>query len=198
MSNENIKTIATYRTGVKKYINRTPNDVDGNQKLWIDQIFSNIEKSSEILEIGSASGRDARYLMQSGYNVELSDATPEFVEYLRIQGLDAQVLNIVSSHPDKRYDVVYASAVFLHFTEEDFDTAVNNVRHGLNSNGKFVFSVKQGHGDGWSNEKMDSPRYFKYWQEHELVERLTSLGMRVTETISSDDKWIWIVAEKTS
>ncbi len=192
MSEANNKTIHTYDGGVKAYIDGTPQVVSGNQKRWIDAAFSDVAKDARILEIGSAFGRDARYLMELGYSPTLSDATPSFVEYLRSQGLTAEVLDIVTDRPSGEYDVIFASAVFLHFTDEDFDTAAQHVKDALrDGESKFIFSLKQGEGEEWTSKKMGNERYFKYWNRPLVEQRLGALGFSIVNSQTfEDDGWI--------
>ena len=197
MSEANRRTIHTYDGGVQAYIDGTPHRVTGNQKQWIDLAFSDVSTTAKVLEIGSAFGRDARYLMELGYEPKVTDGTPAFVDYLRAQGFDAALLNIVDQQPQKLYDVIFASAVFLHFTDEDFDSAVGHVRNALDENGKFVFSLKQGHGETWSTAKMGNERYFRYWDRASTVERMGGLGFALIETQTFEDRdWLYLTTHR--
>lgn len=197
MSDANTRTIRTYQTGVERYIDGTQAIVSGNQKKWIDLAFSDIESSARVLEIGSAFGRDAMYLMSLGYKPHLTDATPGFVEYLRTKGLDAEVLDIINDRPPGTYDAVFASAVFLHFTNADFDKAVKHVHDSLDKNGKFIFSLKKGQGETWSTEKMGQERYFHYWERSTVDARLGRYGLSlVNEHTFEDDIWLYLTARR--
>lgn len=195
MSEANQETLQTYNQGVERYIDGTVKVTSGWQQAWLDSVFSDIALGAPILEIGSAFGRDARYLMSKGYKPSLTDASTSFVEYLREGGLDADVLDIVNDRPSGMYDVILACAVFLHFTDEDFQKAVGNVRAALNDNGKFAFSVKRGEGEEWTEEKMDAPRYFNYYEPERLRKKLGEAGMRVID-IQPDEKWLHVVSTK--
>lgn len=197
MSEANERTIRTYNDDIQAYIDGTPQVTTRNQKKWLDGAFANIKKDASILEIGSAFGRDWRYLTEQGFTIDATDGTPNFVEYLQQQGIDARYLDIIRDMPKKHYDAVLASAVFLHFNEDDFNKAATNVRNVLHANGKFIFSVKQGDGEQWTTTKMGAERYFKYWRRDTLEASLGALGfvMNGGETFE-DDKWIYAVAQK--
>ncbi|MBP6038114.1 MAG: hypothetical protein KA604_02135 [Candidatus Saccharimonas sp.] len=64
MSRQNIQTIATYNQSIKAYVN---SDMKRSRESfysdWIDDVYRDVPKDAQILEIGSAQGRDARYLM---------------------------------------------------------------------------------------------------------------------------------------
>lgn len=195
MSDRNKRTLKTYNQNVDKYVEGTVQVTSGFQKEWLDSVFKGLPRDVAILEIGSGFGRDAQYLESKGYVVEVTDASVGFVEYLRSNGRPAKLLDIVNSHPDEKYDVILACAVFLHFTDTDFQQAVRNVRDSLLENGKFAFSVKLGDGDGWSSEKVDAPRYFNYYQPDELEKAIARAGMRVVDMQVYEDKWIHVVSQ---
>ena len=197
MSERNTRTLNTYSQNVDKYIDGTVRITSGFQKDWIDDVFRGVPRDAAILEIGSAFGRDALYLESKGYVVEMTDASVGFVEYLQSNGHSAQLLDIVRSRPVEKYDVVLACAVFLHFTDTDFQQAVKNVRDCLLDGGKFAFSVKLGDGDGWSNEKMGAPRYFNYYQPDGLENALADAGMQTTDLQVYDDKWVYATAVRS-
>lgn len=195
MSKSNEITIATYDNDVQAYIDGTPQQTAGFQKQCIDVLLNTLPKDAAILEIGSAFGRDAKYLIERGYSPELTDATPGFVQYLTEHGFDARLLDIVQQQPEKKYDLILACAVFLHFTDDDFSRAVGHVRDSLQPAGRFAFSLKYGEGEEWSSDKMGAPRYFRYWNETTLENKMGNLGMRLLDVdVSDDGKWLHAVA----
>ena len=91
---ENDETLAVYETSVQKYIDGTPSVVDGHVKTWIDETLALVPQNARILEIGTATGRDADYIEAQGYYVERTDATKAFVALQREQGHEARELNV--------------------------------------------------------------------------------------------------------
>ena len=79
-----------------------------------------------ILEIGCGEGRDARPLLEQGFNLLATDISPEAIAYC--QRLDPahagsyRVLDCVGGQTDERFDFIYAVAV-LHMLVEDTDRA---------------------------------------------------------------------------
>lgn len=162
--------------------------------MAIDATLAGRPKTAAILEIGSAFGREAKYLASTGYQPDLTDGSAGFVEYLNAHGMAARLLDVVNQPILRQYDVVFALAVLLHFTGEDFDKAVANVRAALKKDGVFVFSLMRGEGERWTDGKLAAPRYFRYWQEGELRERLWDLGMAVTEVRDGlEGRWMFVV-----
>lgn len=85
MGDTNQRTLNAYRRASELYTERSPQEVRGFLKDWIDTVFADLSRDTRILEIGSAGGRDADYI-EGGFgftHFDRSDAVPEFVEMLR-------------------------------------------------------------------------------------------------------------------
>lgn len=201
MSETNDRTIESYNTHVQQYIDGTPGDVSGVVKDWLDSSLTGVPKDALILELGSAFGRDAEYLSGLGYSVRCTDATTAFVDLLLQKGFDAKVLNAITDELQQELDYVLANAVLLHFTRDEASQVIRKVFAALKPNGRFVFSLKQGEGESWSEEKIGAPRYFCYWTEPQIRQLLKATGFADVE-ISGDratlnSTWLQVVAKKS-
>lgn len=96
LPDENRRTIGAYEGHVSEYVKGTRQDVSGVMKAWLDESVAGLDRSARILELGSATGRDAAYLRSMGYAVECTDATLAFVRLLQEKGLGARQLNAVT------------------------------------------------------------------------------------------------------
>lgn len=189
-------TLLTYNRTLPAYLRGTPEEVTGSVKEWIDCTLQHVQRSSKILEIGSGPGRDAAYIESHGFHVERSDAAESFVSHLRDQGYETKLFNVATQSIPELYDLIYANCVFLHFTEVELCTALNTVFQGLNESGILAFSVKQGEGEGWTDEKVDAPRFFRYWQPDPLQALVEQYGFRILEC-RCDGKFIQLIAIKS-
>lgn len=201
----NMQTVEAYNDGADKYIAEMRNDIDPSLREWIGRALDGLDSSARILEIGSASGRDADYVESLGYNVERTDASQGFVDRLRAGGKDARLLNILTDEvDDEQYDLVYANAVFLHFTTDEFNDAVRKVYKALRPGGHFALSLKRGDGEETTARKLDMPRYFHYWQSDDVESALASAGFENFQDTVSDDwrenkpQWLFVTVEKGS
>jgi 8-oxo-dGTP pyrophosphatase MutT (NUDIX family) len=197
----NDTTVASYEAHVQEYINGTPKNVDGQFKEWIDKALSLTDQTKPILELGSAFGRDAAYIEAKGYKVERTDVTKQFVEYLQKQGHSARVLNAITDELGSNYGMVFANAVFLHFTREKLTQVLSKIPQSLDVNGILAFSVKKGEGEAWSQDKLGAPRYFCYWQQEPLQEAVQTASfeiINITDTVSSNkgQEWLHVIAKK--
>jgi SAM-dependent methyltransferase len=197
-------TIDTYNTHVQRYVDKTPGVVSGNVRTWVDASLGYLAADAEILEIGSASGRDADYIESKGYKVRRSDAAIGFVELLRNQGhSDTRLLNVLTDELGGPYDMVFADAVLLHFTVEEATIVLQKVRSSLKPAGIFSFRLKRGDGSEWSNEGLGAPRFFQYWQPDTLESLLRAnefdvLSLEDRPSTFNTYSWLQVIARPES
>lgn len=201
MSETNQRTIDSYNGHIQEYIDVTPQEVPDPVKSWIDASVSGLPLDARIIEIGSAFGRDAAYIESLGYSVERTDASEGFVVWLQQHGYSARKLNAISDELTGPYDLVFADAVLLHFTSQEMTDVLSKVYSALSDNGRLSFSLKQGEGESWSEDKLGAPRFFCYWTRDQLELLLQKTGfMRIQ--IEDDSlgqngtKWLHVVAAK--
>jgi predicted TPR repeat methyltransferase len=95
---------------------------------------------------------------------------------LREQGHEAELLDIARDDLGQTLDVIYANAVFLHLTPEQLDDLLRRAGRAVRARGLLAFTVKEGDGEAWSDQKLGAPRYFRYWREPQLRELLERTG----------------------
>ncbi len=196
--NDNSITLDSYEKNAKSYIENTRRDVVGDNKDWLDRIVALLSKKSRVLELGSAFGRDATYLESKGINVTCSDAVVAFVDYLQEQGHKAKFINILSDKLTEKYDLILANMVFLHFEEDEFEEILKKIVACLDDTGLLAFSVREGDGERWLEDKIDSPRYIKYWTINSLQKFITKHNYQILDIRKGDstnpDK-IYVIAK---
>jgi SAM-dependent methyltransferase len=165
----NRRTLASYVKHVSEYLAGTETILAGPEKAWIDSGLEQLEPGARILEIGSGPGRDATYIEQRGYEVKCTDASVAFVEYLRGQGIAAQVLNVLSDPSPTGFDLILANSVLLHFSRDELGTVLGKLAEALAAGSLCAFSLKRGDGEEWSDHKLNAPRFFCYWQSESLA-----------------------------
>lgn len=197
-SDNNDITIETYRKSFDIYEEKTPNVVSGEFKEWIDFFLSFLSPDALILEIGSATGRDARYFRSLGYSVVCTDVIPLALEKLLEQGFEVEQFDFrdkPNAEWENCFDAVFANAVFVHASYEIFRNFLLNISFCLKSGGIIAFSLKNGEGEEMTKEKVGDFRYFKYYLEEELLKMFLEVPFELVRISYADDKkWIHVVA----
>lgn len=196
-SDTNATTLASYEQHVAEYIEKTAHEVTAQQREWINCFLSHVDPGATIFEIGSAFGRDADYMNARGYHVVRTDATQAFVDHHQSRGVACRVFNVLTDPLEQGLDGVFANAVFLHLTPRELAMVLDTIHDALREGGVLAFSVKRGYGQAWESEKLGAPRYFCYWQLHELCQRATMHGFEVVYKHDSDpDIWLSLVMQR--
>lgn len=188
-------TLATYETAAHLYLaNLLP---PWPPLLSFLDRFAELVGSGRVLELGSGPGRDASYLESRGPRVRRTDAAREFVEMMRTEGHDAQLLDVRRGDLDGPYDAVFANAVLLHLSREEFRDVLERSRRAVVDGGVLAFTLKEGEGEAWSYAKLDLPRHFTYWRESEVRAVLDRTGwtLRSIEHVKGrTDDWLYVFA----
>lgn len=152
--------------------------VHGENLRWFDsapsaivgEILSEfrIPKTAKVLEIGCGEGRDARFLLENGYDLLATDISSEAVSFCRKENprfSDCfQVLDCTKDTLETRFDVIYAVAVIhMLVLDEDRDAFYSFVRSHLTENGIALICTM---GDGKMERSSDISNAF------ELQERI--------------------------
>ncbi|GEP40047.1 hypothetical protein NPS01_37100 [Nocardioides psychrotolerans] len=169
-----------------------------------------LPRHARVLEIGSGSGRDARALEAHGISVRRTDITPAFVDALRADGVEADLLDPLTddlrdpSRPGvpEPYDGVWANACLLHVARADLPLVLTRLAAATRPGGSVRLSLKEGDGDGWSTHgSVTAPRRFVYWREQPLRDTLTSAGWSVDGLVHADglrgESWLNVVAHRS-
>lgn len=198
--NDNDVTLKAYEAHAQLYLDAMNPSVDGPVKEWLDAITKELPKDADIIEFGSGTGRDARYLTDLGLHVQCTDASDSFRELLKKEGFDALKLNLLEDPIEGSYDVALANAVLLHFAPDETDKVLRKVHGALKDDGVFGFSVKEGEGEVWSEAKLGMPRYFHYWKEDGLREALQKAGYSSVTVLPGGlhkgSTWLFVIAKK--
>jgi SAM-dependent methyltransferase len=199
MKNPFDKTIETYRDNFDKYVERTPAELGDEAKGWMDSFASYVPDGGTILEIGSASGRDARYFTAKGLKVVCTDVIPGALQKLSDEGFETAEFDFRDKPKPEwmgRFDGFFANAVLLHAPPDVFESALKNIAGILKENGVAAFSLKTGEGEEITSEKMDAPRYFKYYNQEGLRTILDKLPFEIIDLSHADqEKWIHVIVK---
>jgi SAM-dependent methyltransferase len=189
-------TLATYEQAAEQFRDSIPRQPNGSLIELLDLIDSHLRDGGSILELGSGTGRDAVELERRGHRVRRTDAPSSFVEMIRADGYQVDRLNALTDDFGGPYDVVFADAVFLHFTPGQLDSVLRKSHAAAEF---LAFTTREGDGDEWSTRYLDLPRHFTMWQEQPLRELLAECGWKVLAWQRQESKisgWFYVLASR--
>jgi SAM-dependent methyltransferase len=189
-------TLATYEAAAETYLAATARTAPTVLR-FLDR-FAALVKDGPVLEIGSGPGWDAEYLEAQGLRVIRSDATKAFVERLRAQGHPAHMVDARTDPLGGPYRAILADAVLLHLSREDFQTFLERAHQAVEPDGILGFTLKEGDGEAWSEDKLALPRHFTYWREADVRAALERAGwsvVRLDQVPGGKEDWLHVIAQ---
>jgi SAM-dependent methyltransferase len=166
---------------------------------FLDRVAAAVGPGGAVLELGSGTGDNARYLTGRGLAVQPSDGAGAFVEAMRRDGLSAMLLDVLRDDLGGPWDAVVAFAVLLHLTAEELAGVLDEVHAAVRPGGLLALSVKEGDGSAWSDHKLGRPRFFTYWRPEPLARLLDEHGWTVDHAerhAAARDDWILVMATR--
>lgn len=165
------------------------------------QFLSKLKKGSYILDFGCGSGRDTKYFLEHGYNVEAIDGSIELCrlasEYtgIKVKNMFFQELEEV-----KKYDGIWACSSILHLPINELADVMRKMVVALKDNGIIYTSFKYGTFVGERNG-----RFFTDMTEEAFAEFLGGIDdLKIEEQwVTSDvrprrgeEKWLNLILRK--
>ena len=179
---------------------KTTADVDftGTQ----DRFLRCLEPGSRILDLGCGSGRDTRYFLEKGYQVDATDGSAEICRLAsEYTGIPVRQMLFTELDAEEEYDGIWACASILHLPEKELRDVMHRIGTALKEGGIFYTSFKYGDFAGERNG-----RYFRDFTEESFREFLTDFHeFRMTDQwITSDvrpnrgeEKWLNVLLRRT-
>ena len=190
-------TVLTYQNNFQKYADSISSEVTGELKDWLDSFSLLLPEHSQIFELGSATGRDARYLTSLGHHVTCTDVIPEALTKLQEEGLKTTLYDFRDVPEDSwknAYDGYIADAVLLHAPQHIFEQALRYMHIILKRGGIAMLVLKDGMGQEMTIDKLGTPRYFKYQNEESLRVAFGKMPFEIIEIVPSiPKKWLKVI-----
>jgi len=192
-------TLEYYDQNAEQFF-KTTADVDFTDTQ--DRFLQYLQLGSRILDLGCGSGRDARYFLEKGYQVDATDGSAEICR-LASEYTEIPVRQMLFNELDaeEEYDGIWACASILHLPEEELRDVMHRIGTALKEDGIFYTSFKYGDFAGERNG-----RYFRDFTEESFREFLTDFHeFRMTDQwITSDvrpnrgeERWLNVLLRRT-
>lgn len=145
-----------------------------------------LPKKARVIDIGCGPGRDAQFFAERGVEVHGIDLSAEMVELARKRVPQAhfdQTAIEELAFPQASFDGAWASASLHHLPKKRLLEVLNSVRQLLKVGGLFYLTVKQGRGEGLSQDSRYGglQKFYAFFQEGEIIDLLKEAHFQVVE-----------------
>lgn len=175
-------------------------------KKRLDNFINKLSKSPKVLEIGSAAGRDTKYLYENGVDVVGIDLSENLVQIAKkshpqitFQVCDMRKLPFKNSY----FDGVWANAVFHHLDKSEMESTLQEWSRVLKDDGIIQLSTKMGEGNwqGKDSLSVGQEREFTLLMPEELESMFKKINFKKIALVTEKDAtrnlyWIHVLYRK--
>ena len=192
------KTLDYYNTNTSSFVEST--QLVQMTEAW-SRFTAKLPASSIILDFGCGSGRDTKYFLEHGYQVEAIDGSEKLCKVASAYtGITVKKQLFTELSEVQKFDAVWACSSILHASSAELVIIMKKIWTALKDNGIFYTSFKYGNFKGERNG-----RYFTDMTEESLSYLLTKVtGFNIEEQwITADvrpgreeEKWLNVILKK--
>ena len=190
------RTLAYYDKNSEEYYEET---IFNNVKEMYNIFTSYLPLPAKILDFGSGVGRDTKYFLDCGYNVDSVDGSRGLARIAKDKlGIDTLVSSFQTVDlPQQEYDGIWAMASLLHLPTDSLRQVVAKLYGALKPNGVLFCSFKEGEGS-FVDER---GRYYRLMNENELLSLAENNRLQCiscSKFTFRDQRWIKYLGRRLS
>lgn len=192
-------TIKYYNQNAEQFVQGTLSvDFAETQERFLSKLFA----GAYILDFGCGSGRDAKYFLDKGYQVEAIDGSAELCKLAsEYTGICVKKMLFEELDEYEIYDGIWACSSILHLDKRALKNVIKKMAAALKTNGVVYTSFKYGDFEGERNG-----RYFVDFTQETFVEYMQEIPKLQIEEywITGDvrpgrgeEKWLNLILRKS-
>lgn len=191
-------TINYYNLNAKSYFEST---VHADMSDYYERFIEYLNPGDSIIDIGAGSGRDVKYFLKCGFDVEGIDASVELCKLASdYTGVSIKCCTIQEWRPEKKYNGIWANASLLHLNMEEIQKFMCGIPDLLQDKGILYFSLKSGITTGIDTDG----RFFTDVSEEKVQQFIEkSTAITIVDMWKTEDKlnrsgfsWINVIVQK--
>ena len=142
------KTLDYYNKNADNFVANTISvDFKKTQDKFLDKL-----QGKRILDFGCGSGRDTKYFLEKGYEVDAVDGSEELCKAAsKYTGIQVRQMLFQELAEQNRYDGIWACSSILHLPKDELRIVFPKMLDALCSNGIIYTSFKYGEFEGERN-----------------------------------------------
>lgn len=165
------------------------------------QFLSKLKKDSHILDFGCGSGRDTKYFLEHGYQVDAVDGSVEMCKLAGDHtGIEVKNMLFQELAEMDKYDGIWACSSILHLPIDELSDVMQKMVIALKENGIIYTSFKYGTFAGKRNGRFFTDMTVEIFAEFlsgikglELEEQWTTSDVRPGR---GEEKWLNLILRK--
>lgn len=192
------QTLNYYNQKAKEFVSGT---VDVAFTGIQDIFLQCVPPGGKILDFGCGSGRDTKYFLRKGYDVDATDGSEELCSIASdYSGITVKHMLFEELDAVEEYDGIWACASILHVEKKQLPDILKKIAVATKNGGIVYTSFKYGDEEGMRNG-----RYFTYLKETtfrgilETVSELTIEKLWVSADVRADrgdERWLNLILRK--
>ncbi len=177
------------------------NTVDVEFVAMQNRFLAKLKRGSHILDFGCGSGRDTKYFLEQGYEVEAVDGSNELCKLAsEYTGIEVKKMLFQELAETDMYDGIWACSSILHLSKDELTDVMRKMVTALKEQGIIYTSFKYGTFSGKRNG-----RFFTDMTEDTFAEFLRGVDdLEVEEQWTTSDvrpgrgeeKWLNLILRK--
>ena len=154
-----------------------------------------------ILDFGCGSGRDTKYFLSKGFQVDPIDGSAELCKIAeKTAGIPVKQMLFTELEEVEKYDGIWACSSILHLPKKELSDVLRRMQRAVKAGGYIYTSFKYGEFEGFRNE-----RYFTDFTEKSFRDFIRDIpGIEIVEEWISadvrpgrgDEKWLNLIMLK--
>ncbi len=175
------------------------------QKLYFSEVqdlfLGYLKPNSMVLDFGCGSGRDIKYFIDKGFQVDAIDGSAAMCK-IASEYSNIIVQNILFEHftAKNKYDGIWACSSLLHIPYKELNSIFIKLHDALKVNGILYVSFKLGTFEGYRNNRYFTDLTFdKLMSIDSLEKNFTVVNHKVTKDIRpsrKNEKWLNVILQK--
>lgn len=194
------RTLSYYDENAQNFIDGT---VAVDFSTVADRFAAFLSAGSCILDYGCGSGRDTKYFLKKGFQVEAIDGSKELCKYASdYTGIAVRCMLFEELNEIEKYDGIWACSSILHVPKKDLPDIFARMVKALKSDGVIYTSFKYGNFEGERNGRYFSDftsdafhSFLIQFPELHIIDEWVSVDVRPGR---SEEKWLNIILKKST
>ncbi|ETP71804.1 Tellurite resistance protein TehB [Lachnospiraceae bacterium JC7] len=194
-------------------MNETINYYDNNAEIFVagtldvefgiiqNRFLSLLPERGYILDFGCGSGRDTKYFLSRGYDVDAIDGSEKLCEIASINtGIKVRQMLFSELAENSKYDGIWACASILHLTRKELEPVMAKMIKAVKQGGYIYTSFKYGEFEGFRNDRyftdFTEKTYRDFINEYPDIKIIEEWVTGDARPGREDEKWLNLIIQR--